>query len=65
MQRSAEGARLSVDGARRRQAANAALAALVAAGIELADFAMGSPSLEEVFFALTGAARPMPRRRAA
>ena len=24
------------------------------AGVELADFSMGSPSLEEVFFALTG-----------
>jgi ABC-2 type transport system ATP-binding protein len=27
---------------------------LIAAKIELADFSMGSPSLEEVFFALTG-----------
>ena len=34
--------------------ANAALAALLAGGIELADFSMGSPSLDEVFFALTG-----------
>ena len=34
--------------------ASEALSALVAAGIELSDFAMGSPSLEEVFFALTG-----------
>jgi len=36
------------------KAANEALAALVAGGIELSDFAMGQPSLEEVFFALTG-----------
>jgi ABC-2 type transport system ATP-binding protein len=34
--------------------ANAALGALLADGIELSSFAMGSPSLEEVFFALTG-----------
>ncbi len=39
------------------KAANEALAALIAAGIELADFSMGSPSLEEVFFALTGGGR--------
>jgi ABC-2 type transport system ATP-binding protein len=43
------------------QAANEALTALVAAGIELADFAMGSPSLEEVFFALTGAPGPIEK----
>ena len=30
------------------------MAALIAAGIELTDFSMGSPSLDEVFFALTG-----------
>jgi ABC-2 type transport system ATP-binding protein len=40
------------------RAANQALAALVAAGIELADFSMGQPSLEQVFFALTGKPRP-------
>ncbi len=34
--------------------ANAAIAALMAACIELSDFAMGQPSLDEVFFALTG-----------
>jgi ABC-2 type transport system ATP-binding protein len=34
-------------------AANAAIDALLAAGIEVVNFAMGSPSLEEVFFALT------------
>ena len=37
------------------EAANEAIAALIAAGMEIADFRMGSPSLEEVFFALTGA----------
>jgi ABC-2 type transport system ATP-binding protein len=56
VQRSPEGARLSVM-ARTPQAANEALAALIAAGIELSDFSMGSPSLEEVFFALTGERR--------
>ncbi|HEU4530038.1 MAG TPA: hypothetical protein VFR59_02600 [Steroidobacteraceae bacterium] len=34
--------------------ANEALGALIATGIELTDFSMGSPSLDEVFFALTG-----------
>jgi ABC-2 type transport system ATP-binding protein len=38
--------------------ANAALGALINAGIELSDFSMGSPSLEEVFFALTGKDKP-------
>jgi ABC-2 type transport system ATP-binding protein len=52
VQRSAEGAELSIM-AGTPKAANEALGALIAAGIELADFAMGSPSLEEVFFALT------------
>lgn len=37
-------------------AANAALAALIDAGFPLADFCMGAPSLDEVFFALTGKA---------
>jgi ABC-2 type transport system ATP-binding protein len=53
VQRSPEGARLSVM-AGSPQAANEALAALIAAGIELSDFSMASPSLDEVFFALTG-----------
>lgn len=53
VQRSTEGAQLSVM-AGTAQAANEALAALTARGIELADFAMGQPSLDEVFFALTG-----------
>jgi hypothetical protein len=35
-------------------AASEAVAALVAAGIEPSDFSMGSPSLDEVFLALTG-----------
>ena len=41
------------------QDANAALGALIDAGIELADFSMGSPSLDEVFFALTGKEQAM------
>ncbi len=63
VQRSPEGARLSVM-ARTPEAANAALSAVVAAGIALEDFAMGSPSLEEVFFALTGDAGPRPEEAA-
>jgi ABC-2 type transport system ATP-binding protein len=54
-QLSTEGARLSVP-ARTSREANEALGVLLAAGIELADFSMGSPSLDEVFFALTGRA---------
>ncbi|WP_336067736.1 ATP-binding cassette domain-containing protein [Nitratireductor rhodophyticola] len=53
VQRSAEGAQLSVVAGSTR-AANEALASLISAGIELSDFSMGSPSLDEVFFALTG-----------
>jgi ABC-2 type transport system ATP-binding protein len=52
-QRNLEDGRLSIavgDAAE----ANKALAALIAGGIELADFALGNPSLDEVFFALTG-----------
>jgi ABC-2 type transport system ATP-binding protein len=56
VQRSAEGARLAV-AARTAADANAALAALLAAGIEPSDFSMGIPSLDEVFFSLTGAGR--------
>ena len=56
VQRSVEGARLSIV-ARTPEAANQALGALLAEGIALADFSMGSPSLDEVFFALTGAAK--------
>jgi ABC-2 type transport system ATP-binding protein len=57
VQRSPEGARLTVM-ASTPEAANVALSALVAGGILLEDFAMGSPSLEEVFFALTRDAAP-------
>ena len=57
VQRSAEGAMLSVPAKTSREA-NEGLAALVEAGIELADFSMGSPSLDEVFFALTGKKQP-------
>ncbi len=56
VQRSAEGAELSVMAGTATQA-SAALAALVAAGLEPADFSMGQPSLEAVFFALTGQPR--------
>lgn len=53
LQRSSEGSSLSlmVDTPKN---ANRALAALIKADIELADFSMGAPSLDEVFFALTG-----------
>jgi ABC-2 type transport system ATP-binding protein len=51
--RSVEGGRLTVACAS-AEAAAGAVAALVAAGIEPSDFAMGSPSLDEVFLALTG-----------
>ena len=53
VQRSVEGATLAVI-ARTTRDANQALGALLDAGIELADFSMGSPSLDEVFFSLTG-----------
>ena len=56
VQRSVEGATLAIV-ARSAREANAALAALLAAGIELADFSMGSPSLDEVFFSLTAGGR--------
>ena len=52
-QRSLEDARLSI-AVGDAVAANEALAALMASGIELGDFALGNPSLDEVFFALTG-----------
>jgi ABC-2 type transport system ATP-binding protein len=53
IQRSETGAELSVLCASPAEATSA-LAALMAAGIEPTDFGLGSPSLEEVFFALTG-----------
>ncbi len=56
VQHSAEGASLSAV-AGTDTAALDAVAALQAAGITLTDFAMGQPSLDEVFFALTGKSR--------
>jgi len=55
-QRSAEGASIAI-AARTPHDANAALGALIDAGIELSDFSMGSPSLDEVFFSLTAGGR--------
>ena len=43
--------------------ATAALEALIGSGIEISDFALGNPSLEEVFFALTGQPRPTESRK--
>jgi ABC-2 type transport system ATP-binding protein len=57
VQRSVEGAQLAVV-AKTPHDANAALGAVIDAGIELSDFSMGSPSLDEVFFALTGKGKP-------
>lgn len=59
-QPSSEGAQLSIM-AGTPEAASQAIAALIAHKIELADFSMGSPSLEEVFFALTGAGGRLAR----
>lgn len=53
VRRSAEGAQLAVM-AGGPKAASDAIAALLARGITVADFALGSPSLDEVFFSLTG-----------
>jgi len=53
VQRSTEGAELSSLGGTAKEA-NEAIAELISAGIELSDFSMGQPSLDEVFFALTG-----------
>jgi ABC-2 type transport system ATP-binding protein len=52
-QRNVEGAALSIK-ANSPHEANAAIAALAAAGIGLEGFSMAAPSLDEVFFALTG-----------
>ncbi|HVR97963.1 MAG TPA: ATP-binding cassette domain-containing protein [Thermoanaerobaculia bacterium] len=52
VQRDVEGTTLAVV-ARSARDANAALSALLDAGIEPADFSLGSPSLDEVFFSLT------------
>lgn len=51
-QRSVEGAVLSIKAAS-AEAANRALASVVSARIEISDFSLGQPSLDEVFFALT------------
>jgi ABC-2 type transport system ATP-binding protein len=51
--KSTEGGQLTVV-AGTAQAATDAITALLAGGIEIADFSMGSPSLDEVFFSLTG-----------
>ncbi|MBI3774160.1 MAG: AAA family ATPase, partial [Gammaproteobacteria bacterium] len=51
--RNVEGAALSIK-ANSPQQANAALTALTAAGIVIDGFSMAAPSLDEVFFALTG-----------
>jgi ABC-2 type transport system ATP-binding protein len=56
VQDSAEGASLSVL-AGTDTAAVDAVTALLSAGIALTDFSMGQPSLDEVFFALTGKSR--------
>lgn len=53
VQRSPEGAELSILAGTAADA-NAALAALISEGFTVADFRMGAPSLDEVFFALTG-----------
>jgi ABC-2 type transport system ATP-binding protein len=52
-QRNQEDARLSI-AVHSPVEANKALSALIASGIEVGDFALGNPSLDEVFFALTG-----------
>jgi ABC-2 type transport system ATP-binding protein len=51
-QSSTEGATLAIP-AKTPRDATAAVDALLVAGIEITDFSMGSPSLDEVFFALT------------
>ena len=53
VRKSAEGAQLAVI-AGSAQAAADAVSALITEGIAVADFSMGSPSLDEVFFSLTG-----------
>jgi ABC-2 type transport system ATP-binding protein len=45
------------------EAASRAIGAPIAQGIELADFSMGSPSLEEVFFALTSGKGRLARKK--
>jgi ABC-2 type transport system ATP-binding protein len=65
VQRSVEGASLSIM-ASAPEAANETITLLLSEGIEVADFSMGSPSLDEVFFALTGGpAEPKPQEERA
>jgi ABC-2 type transport system ATP-binding protein len=56
VQRSPEGSRMAAPAAGAAEA-GAAVQALVAAGIGISDFSLGSPSLDEVFFALTQGGR--------
>jgi ABC-2 type transport system ATP-binding protein len=56
VRRSAEGGQLAVVAGSPAAAAEA-VAALAAQGIDVSDFALGSPSLDEVFFSLTGRER--------
>jgi ABC-2 type transport system ATP-binding protein len=53
VRKNTEGGQLTVVAGTAHTAATA-VAALIAEGIEVADFSMGSPSLDEVFFSLTG-----------
>lgn len=57
-QRNVEGASLSI-AAPSAKDANEAVGALIENGLEPADFSLGSPSLDEVFFALTGNTPPV------
>jgi ABC-2 type transport system ATP-binding protein len=52
-QKSVEGAQLSI-AAQSAAAAAEAISTLIESGIEITDFSLGNPSLDEVFFALTG-----------
>ncbi len=56
VRRSAEGSELAVM-AGSPAAAHEAIGVLIAQGIAVSDFALGSPSLDEVFFSLTGRER--------
>jgi len=62
--RSVEGALLSIRAATAEQA-NAAISCLLQAHIELTDFTMGQPSLDEVFFALTSELKDTDTKRSA
>jgi len=64
VQASVEGARLAVI-AGTAEAANDAIGALLAAGIGVTDFSLGQPSLDEVFFALTGSPAESEKEEAA